>query len=123
MTTIVELNHQVSMFEQLNSDEEGPVVLINIFTYEPSDEQAMLEAWKKDAELMQTQSGYISTQLHKGVGESPTYINYAVWESVSHFRNAFTNPEFQSRVKRYPSSVSISPHLFKKVAVEGICTN
>ena len=45
------------------------------------------------------------------------FLNYAVWESVEHFRAAFTNPEFRGALAAYPSSVVASPHLFEKVAV------
>lgn len=49
------------------------------------------------------------------------FLNYAVWESVEHFRRAFSQPEFQSKLVDYPSSAVASPHLFQKLAVPGIC--
>jgi hypothetical protein len=52
---------------------------------------------------------------------SSVFINYAVWESTDVFKRAFADPEFQSRLKDYPSSAVGSPHLFRKVAVPGIC--
>jgi hypothetical protein len=36
-------------------------------------------------------------------------------------RQAFTNPEFRARLGQCPSSAVGSPHLFRKVAVPGIC--
>ena len=45
------------------------------------------------------------------------FINYAVWESTEHFKRAFANPEFQSKLKEYPSSAVGSAHLFRRVAV------
>ena len=99
----------------------GPVVLINVFTLDKADEEALLKAWKDDAEFMKQQPGFISTQLHRAVGESPTYLNYAVWESTAHFRAAFAHPTFRAKLSDYPSSVVASPHLFQKVAVPGIC--
>lgn len=45
--------------------EAGSVVLINLFTLDKADEAAMLQAWKDDAQFMQRQPGYISTQLHR----------------------------------------------------------
>ena len=36
----------------------------------------------KEAEKFKEQPGFISTQLHKGIGGSATFINYAVWESA-----------------------------------------
>jgi hypothetical protein len=45
---------------------------------------------------MKRQPGFISTQLHRAIGESSTYLNYAVWESTADFRAAFSHPEFSS---------------------------
>jgi heme-degrading monooxygenase HmoA len=99
----------------------SPVVLVNVFTLDKGDEQAFLEIWRHDAWFMKQQPGFISTQLHRAVGESPTYLNYAVWESTAHFRTAFTHPEFLKKLSAYPSSVVVSPHLFRRAAVDGIC--
>jgi len=98
-----------------------PVVLVNVFTLDQADEQAFLQAWQDDAVFMKQQPGFIWTQLHRAIGESPTYLNYAVWESTVVFRAAFTHPEFRAKLSAYPSSVVASPHLFQKVAVPGIC--
>ncbi|MGI9435555.1 MAG: antibiotic biosynthesis monooxygenase family protein [Geminicoccaceae bacterium] len=116
-----ELNDQIGLADQMQSNEDGSVVLINVFTVDSADEAALLAAWSHDAAFMKAQPGYISTQLHKGIGGSSTFINYAVWESVESFRNAFGNPEFQSRIANYPNSAVASPHLFKKLAVAGHC--
>ncbi|WP_407117402.1 antibiotic biosynthesis monooxygenase family protein [Bradyrhizobium sp. LMG 9283] len=99
----------------------GPVVLVNVFTLDNADEQSFLQVWQDDAAFMKRQPGFISTQLHRAIGDSPTYLNYAVWESTAHFRAAFTHPEFRSKVSAYPSSAVASPHLFQKVAVPDIC--
>ena len=98
-----------------------PVVLVNVFALDKADEQIFLKAWQYDAAFMKRQPGFISTQLHRAIGESSTYLNYAVWESTADFRAAFTNPEFRARLSDYPSSAVVSPHLFQKVAIPGIC--
>ncbi|SEI17360.1 Heme-degrading monooxygenase HmoA [Rhizobium tibeticum] len=97
------------------------IVLINLFTLDNADEQTFLDAWQADAGFMKRQPGFISTQLHRAIGESPAYLNYAVWESTADFRAAFTHPEFRAKLSAYPSSAVASPHLFQKVAVPGIC--
>lgn len=99
----------------------SPVVLVNAFTLDKADEQTFLQAWRDDADFMKRQPGFISTQLHRAIGESPTYLNYAIWESVADFRAAFTHPEFIAKLSAYPSSAVATPHLFQKVAVPGIC--
>jgi heme-degrading monooxygenase HmoA len=101
--------------------EAAPVVLVNVFTLGKADEQAFLQAWHDDAVFMKQQPGFVSTQLHRALGENPTFLNYAVWETNAHFRAAFTNPGFRARLAVYPSSAVASPHLFQKVAVPGVC--
>ncbi|RED15790.1 antibiotic biosynthesis monooxygenase family protein [Parasphingopyxis lamellibrachiae] len=121
MPSFKELNENFSLADQMQTKEDGSIVLINVFTVDPADENELLAAWTHDAEFMRAQPGYISTQLHKAIGGSGTFVNYAVWESVECFRNAFTNPEFQKRIADYPASAIASPHLFKKLGVPGHC--
>jgi heme-degrading monooxygenase HmoA len=99
----------------------APVVLVNLVTLNKADEPRFLEAWQNDAAFMKRQPGFISTQLHRAIGDSSAYVNYAVWESTAHYRTAFTHPEFKASLAAYPSSVVAIPHLFQKVAVSGIC--
>jgi heme-degrading monooxygenase HmoA len=101
----------------------GPVVLVNVFTLDKADEQAFGAAWEADASYMKEQPGFISTQLHRAIGDSPTYLNYAVWESTAAFRAAFSSPAFRKGLAAYPRSAVASPHLFQKVAVSGICVS
>ena len=101
--------------------EASPVVLVNVFTLDKADGQTFLKTWQDDALFMKRQPGFISTQLHRAIGDSPTYLNYAVWETTADFRAAFTHPEFQAKLSGYPSSAVASPHLFQKVAVPNIC--
>jgi hypothetical protein len=49
-------------------------------------------------------------------------MNYTVWESVDHFRAAFTHPDFLNALGAYPSSTVAQPHLFTKIAVSNLCT-
>ncbi len=116
-----ELDDKVGIAAQAASEEEGPVVLINVFHVDPADRDALIAAWAHDAAFMKAQPGYISTQLHEGIAGSSTFINYAVWESAASFRAAFENPEFKKRIAAYPESAMTSPHLFKKLTVPGFC--
>ena len=121
MPQLEDLNSHVGIVDQLHANEDGSVVLINVFTVDPGEEDALIAAWTHDAEYMRAQPGYISTQLHKGIGGSTTFLNYAVWESVESFRVAFSSPEFQERIAQYPDSAVAMPHLVKKIAVAGYC--
>lgn len=120
MSLLRPLDPNFPIERQLAVDADA-VVLANVFTLDKADEQTFLKAWQDDAAFMKRQPGFISTQLHRALGESPTYLNYAVWESTAAFRAAFTNPDFQAKLSAYPSSAIASPHLFQRVAVPGIC--
>ncbi len=120
MPKFVEMDHAVTLADQLSTD-EGPVVLVNTFVVAPTDADRFIATWQADAAIMKGQGGFISTQLHRGIAGSGTFLNYAVWQSVAHFRSAFANPEFRARLADYPEDATVSPHLFRKVDVPGIC--
>lgn len=100
----------------------SPVVLINLFTVDPAEEAGFLDAFKEAAEVITKEPGFISMQLHRALGDSPTYLNYVVWESTEAVRAAFARPKFVGKLSGYPASVVASPHLFQKAAVPGFCT-
>jgi heme-degrading monooxygenase HmoA len=106
--------------QQLQSKAD-PVVLVNLFSVAEADIPALMAAWEKDANWMKQQPGFLSTQLHRAIGGSHMFMNYAVWESVDSFRAAFTHPDFVSALAAYPSSAVAQPHLFAKVAVPNLC--
>lgn len=124
MAKLIEMDENVTLKDQMENQAAGPVVLINKFNVDSDEVEQFLKAWKEDAIKFKDQSGFISAQLHKGIGKSTVFVNYAVWESLEHFKNALDNvigPDFQSQLSKYPKSLVVSPHLFKKVAVRGIC--
>lgn len=121
MTKVVEMDTRVSIFSQMNKD-IGPVILINKFNVDPEESDEFMKAWAQEAKKFKEQPGFISTQLHRGIGGSCVFVNYAVWESTTHFKNAVNkimNPE--DRMSEYPPSTTASPHLFKKIAINGLC--
>src|SRR5512139_1318515 len=120
MLAIRPLDAKVPINDQLG-DNLSPVILVNLFTVDPVDADALLKAWEHDANWMKKQPGYISTQLHRGIAGSTVFLNYAIWESVSHFRAAFSHPDFKSALEHYPSSAEASPHLFERLRVPNLC--
>ena len=121
MAKLVEMDERVAISEQMEEN-VGPVILINKFSVNPEEFDVFLKGWANEAEKFKEQPGFISTQLHQGIGGSGTFVNYAVWESAAHFKRAVTKVmDPQDRMSAYPPSTVASPHLFKKVAVPGIC--
>ena len=70
MPQLIEMDRHVSLFEQIEQ-QVGSVVLINTFTVEPEEADQLQEAWTSDAAFMKQQPGFISTQLHRGIGGVP----------------------------------------------------
>jgi quinol monooxygenase YgiN len=123
MAKLVEMDERASIFAQMDED-VGPVILINKFSVDPEEFDLFLKGWAAEAEKFKQQPGFILTQLHKGIGGSGTFINYAVWESVEQFKRAVNKVmDPQDRMSAYPPSTVASPHLFKKVAIPGICVD
>ena len=120
MINLVEMDEKVTLSDQMEENLNN-VILINKFTVKPEDVDQLLRAWAADAAYFKQQPGFISTQLHRGIGGSCVFINYAVWESTELYKRAFNNPEF--KLHQYPPSTVASPHLFKKLAVPGICVD
>jgi len=126
MAKFVEMDDRMKFKDQIEEKIIGSVILINKFNVEPNKVEQFLKDWGDDAINFKQQPGFISAQLHKGIGQSSVFINYAVWESMEHYKQAINKmlftPESQSPLLKYDDdSLIISPHLFKKVAVSGIC--
>jgi heme-degrading monooxygenase HmoA len=127
MAKFVEMDERVKFQEQIEEKEiNGQVILINKFNVQPDKVEQFLKDWGKDATNFKKQPGFISAQLHKGIGKSSVFINYAVWESLDHYKDAINKMLFSSNpqsplLKYDDNSLVMSPHLFKKIAIPGIC--
>jgi quinol monooxygenase YgiN len=122
MAKIVEMDERITLEKQLDED-MGPIVFMNKFSVNPNDVDEFLKRWAAFAAEFKKQPGFISAQLHRGIAGSGIFINYNVWESVSHLKNAVNNVDVLARISEYPASIEISPHIFEKVAVQGICVD
>src|SRR5215217_9373075 len=116
MAKFVEMDDRVKFKDQIEEKMLGSVILINKFNVKPNKVEQFLRDWAEDATNFKQQPGFISTQLHKGIGKSCVFINYAVWESIEHYKEAVNklvfSPESQSRLLKYDdNSLVMSPHL------------
>lgn len=122
MITLREVDSEISLQQQM-ADETDQVVLVNTFLVPEGRRDAVLAAWTADAEFMLSRPGCLSTQLHEGIGGSHALVNVAVWTSAAALREAFDDPQFRESLGRYPDGTISSPHLYRKLAVEGICAD
>ena len=128
MAKFVEMDDRVKFKDQIEEKLMGSVILINKFNVKPNKVEQFLKDWAENAARFKQEPGFISTQLHRGIGKSSVFINYAVWESMEHYKKAVNKILFstqsQSPLLKYgDKSLVISPHLFTKVAVPGICVD
>ncbi|WP_059008585.1 antibiotic biosynthesis monooxygenase family protein [Streptomyces specialis] len=102
-------------------EKTGPVVLVNTFFVPREAMDEFLTLWGADAAVMKAQPGFISTQMHRGTAGSQLLVNIAVWESTEALARAHANPEFRKATAKLPDGVIAHPHVFEKIAVEGVC--
>ncbi len=117
----VELDPNFALQQQYQVQSEKTTVLLNVFSVAPEDAEAFKKAWRNDAEFFKRQPGYISAQLHQGIGDSHMWFNYAVFENTAAFAATNVQPEFKPLRAGYPDSATAHPHLFRRVAIDGIC--
>jgi heme-degrading monooxygenase HmoA len=120
MISLGNLDESTPYLGQLR-ESASPVTIINTFVAPEGKEDAVLAAWADDSAYMKTKPGFISAQLFGGIGGSRVFTNVAVWESTAHLAAAFGTPEFREHMSHYPEGTVAYPHLFQKVAVEGVC--
>ncbi|PSL05982.1 heme-degrading monooxygenase HmoA [Haloactinopolyspora alba] len=118
---IDEMDASTPLMSQLQQ-ETGSITLVNTITVPREVREEFLRNWRDDASFMKAQPGFISTQLYQGTADSQMMINVAVWESTEALFKAFSDPEFQQKSAKYPDGVVAYPHVYQKVAVEGVCT-
>ncbi|KZX20445.1 antibiotic biosynthesis monooxygenase family protein [Rathayibacter tanaceti] len=111
-STPISLQHEV---------ETGPVTIINTFVAPEGAEEEVLAAWAADAEYMKRTGNLLAVQLYRGIAGSRLFTNVAVWASPAALKAAARTDEFAAHAAAYPDGTLAYPHLYQKVAVEGIC--
>lgn len=122
----IEMDENVTLAVQLEEEEGGrPVILINKFNVKPEDLDQLLNAWAADAAYLKQKPGFIYSQLHRGIGGSCVFINYAIWESVRHTLSRRQAILHLGRRLHLIQIVlrGITLSFFRKVAVSGICVD
>lgn len=77
MVKIVEMDENITLKAQLDED-VGSVILLNKFTVKPEDVDQFLKIFAATTEIFKQQPGFISAQLHRGIGNSTTFFNYVI---------------------------------------------
>lgn len=121
MLNVKSLDETTSFRGQHDVEAAGPVTIINTFVVPEGKTDEVLAAWKADAQYMTSTGNILAVQLYGGIGDSRLFTNVAVWASTEALRTAVNTPEFAKHRELFPDGTIAYPHLYQKVAVEGIC--
>jgi len=121
MLKMKEFDSKIKFQQQLEDGSAEPVVLMILFSVDKDEAEAFKSAWARDAAFTKAQPGFISAQLHQATGGDNLFLDYAVFESVSAIAAITQQPEFLRLRAIYPDSAVANLHLFRRIAVSGIC--
>jgi quinol monooxygenase YgiN len=114
MAKLQSLDPHTPMFAQFR-EKTGPIVLANTFFVPKERTESFLALFRRQAEFMEAQPGFVSLQLHKGTADSRLLLNVAAWESTEALATAFGSPEFQRMAADFPDDIVSYPHIFEQI--------
>lgn len=114
MAKLQSLDPQTPMFAQFQ-EKTGPIVLANTFVVPKERTEEFLALFRRQAEFMKAQPGFVSLQMHQGTAGSQLLLNVAVWESTGALAAALGNPEFQRMAAEFPDDITSYPHIFERI--------
>lgn len=116
MATLESLDPNTPVFAQFR-EKTGPIVLANTFFVPKERTETFLALFRRQAEFMKAQPGFVSLRMHQGTADSRLLMNVAVWESTEALATAFGSPEFQRMAAEFPDDIVSYPHIFEQIDV------
>ncbi|RPF30519.1 antibiotic biosynthesis monooxygenase [Streptomyces sp. TLI_185] len=116
MAELQSLDPNTPMFTQF-TEKTGPIVPADTFVVPKESTEAFLALFRRQAEFMKAQPGFVSLQMHKGTAGSRLLMNVAVWESTEALATAFASPDFQRMAAGFPDGIVSYPHIFEQIDI------
>ncbi|MFD8706591.1 antibiotic biosynthesis monooxygenase family protein [Kitasatospora sp. NPDC059648] len=116
MAELQSLDPSTPLFAQFK-ERTGPIVLANTFVVPEERAESFLALFRRQAEFMRAQPGFVSLQMHRGTADSRLLMNVAVWESTEALATAFGSPQFQRLAAESPDDIVSYPHVFERIDV------
>jgi len=93
-----------------------PITLINVFTVDPENQQALIDALIEmtDATLRHL-PGFVSANFHKSL-DGTRVANYAQWETKEHFDAILAMPEVLELFRSVEKLGTAHPFLYEVVS-------
>ena len=121
MVRFSELDSTTPFLTQLE-ESTGPVVLVNVFEVEDGDFDPVIEVWAKDAGDEDSARVCLGATTSRDSRE-PDAGQCRHLGVNRGSRSGFCPARIPGDSSEYPDGTSASPHLFVKVAVEGVCSD
>ncbi len=98
---------------------EGAIVLINVFTCEPSSQDALMALLDDlTRNVMAGLHGFVSARLHKGL-DGRHVANYAVWHSVEDWKAMTRHPDVVEAMRPILALATFQPHTYRAGSLIG----
>jgi heme-degrading monooxygenase HmoA len=95
--------------------EPVPVTMINVFTVEPDNQQALVDLLVQAAdEVMRKQPGYLSARIHRSLDGRRVAVD-ARWRSAEEFVALTENADAAAHMKRARTLATFEPVLYQLV--------
>jgi heme-degrading monooxygenase HmoA len=103
------------MDDMAHAEQQQPVTMINVFTVEPDNQQALVDLLAQAAEqVMSKQAGYISARIHRSLDGRRVAV-YARWRSVEEFLALGENADAAAHMRRARTLAHFEPVLYDLV--------
>jgi quinol monooxygenase YgiN len=97
--------------------ENSLTTVIIIFTVEPEKQTELIDTIKEFLEIVKTQPGFISANLHKSI-DGVKVANYAQWETLDALEAFRNNEEVQAKAVKLCGFERPDSHVYEIVASE-----
>ncbi len=94
--------------------------LVNVFTVEPGDQQALVDLLvEATEETMRHRPGFISANIHASLDRTKV-VNYAQWASPEDFQAMLADPLAQEHMASASTLAAAQPALYTVVSVHRV---
>lgn len=94
------------------TNDETPVVLINVFKCDARAQDALIEHLSVLAQVQAALPGFVSATLHRGLN-GRVVANHAVWASASDWKAMTRHPGVVAAMAPILSLATFEPHLYE----------
>jgi heme-degrading monooxygenase HmoA len=97
--------------------DDGLVILINVFTVDPAEQQHLIDRWQQATdEVIRHVPGFVSANIHRSL-DGTKVVNYAQWESQEAFQAMLRDPEAGPLLRELGQIATPAPVLCEVVSI------